>query len=426
MQAPVKNFVVLFVCVWLSFTNLATASRVAGTARDRRYNVLDYGAVGDGITLDTVAIKKTIDAVAKAGTGTIYFPKDKIFLTGPFNLTSHCTLYVERNATILASANKSDFTRIPALPSYGQGKKGGPTRRISLLHGENLTDVIVTGDNGTIDGNGAAWWYHKKKNDTPPHLIEFMYSDTIEISHLTLSNSAFWTVHPVYSKEFLAHHLRIINPSNVSNTDGIDPDSTHDVLIHDVYIDVGDDGIAIKSGWNEYGYQLNHSSMNITIRDCGITTPCAAVSIGSEMSGGVKNVHISNCRLFNTTAGVHIKSGRGRGGYVHNVLMEEISIDNAYYAIMIDTDSDSRPVDSPGHRYDPNAIPDMRNISAHHVRGEGTTVVAKLIGLKEDPLAEIQLSDIHLNVDAKYECSNVSGTYKDVVPKPCEDLTRLF
>ena len=127
-----------------------------------------------------------------------------------------------------------------------------------------------------------------RKNDTPPHLIEFMYSDTIEISHLTLSNSAFWTVHPVYSKEFLAHHLWIINPSNVSNTDGIDPDSTHDVLIHDVYIDVGDDGIAIKSGWNEYGYQLNHSSMNITIRDCSITTPCAAVSIGSEMSGGVK------------------------------------------------------------------------------------------------------------------------------------------
>ena len=153
---------VLFVCVWLSFTNLAIASRVAGTARDRRYNVLDYGAVGDGITLDTVAIKKTIDAVAKAGTVQYIFQKIKFF-DRSFNLTSHCTLYVERNATILASANKSDFTRIPCLTIIWPRKERRPTRRISLLHGENLTDVIVTGDNGTIDGNGAVWWYHKKK-----------------------------------------------------------------------------------------------------------------------------------------------------------------------------------------------------------------------------------------------------------------------
>ena len=423
MQAHQKGFAALFVYVWLFFTNVAVASRVSVTAREKRYNVMDYGAIGDGSTLDTVAIKKTIDAVAKAGTGTIYFPRDKVFLTGPFNLTSHCTVYVERNTTILASTNKDDYMRIPALPSYGQGKKGGPTRRISLLHGQNLTDVVVTGDNGTIDGNGAAWWYHKKKNDTPPHLIEFMYSDTIEVSHLTLTNSAFWTVHPVYSKAFLAHHLLIVNPSNVSNTDGIDPDSTHDVLIHNVYIDVGDDGIAIKSGWNEYGYQLNHSSMNITIRDCAITTPCAAVSIGSEMSGGVKDVHISNCHLFNTTAGLHIKSGIGRGGYVHNVHVEETRIENAYYAIMVDTDSDSRPADSPGHHYDPTAIPDMRNISANRIKGEGITVVAKLIGLKEDPLGEIKLTDVHLDNNAKYECSNVSGTYKNVVPKPCSNLS---
>ena len=127
---------------------------------------------------------------------------------------------------------------------------------------------------------------------TAPHLIEFMYSFNIEVSHVTLINTPFWTVHPYICKGFLAHHVWIINPSNVTNTDGIDPDSTQDVLIHNVYINTGDDGIAIKSGWDEYGYDVvNISSRNITIRDSTITTPCAAISVGSEMSGGVADVY---------------------------------------------------------------------------------------------------------------------------------------
>eukprot|EP00943_MAST-04B_sp_MAST-4B-sp1_P003789 g3789.t1 len=386
---------------------------------------MDFGAIGDGKEFDTDAIRKTVNAVAKAGSGTIVFPSNYVFLTGPFNLTSYCTVYVEKNATILGSYKKGDYMRIPALPSYGQGKHGGPTRRISLIHGANLTDVIITGNNGTIDGNGAVWWYNKSKDDTAPHLIEFMYSFNIEVSHITLTNSPFWTVHPYTVKGFLAHHLWIINPSNVSNTDGIDPDSTHDVLIHNVYINVGDDGVAIKSGWDEYGYMYNRSSRNITIRDSTITTPCAAVSIGSEMSGGVMDVLVSDTFLYDTTAGIHIKSGRGRGGYIHNIVLKHLKMKNCFYGIMIDTDSDKAPDDSPGHHLNLSAIPDIRNISAQNINGEMSKVVAKLIGLKEDPMREIQFENLHFNDDAKYECGNVSGTYKNVRPQPCDALLPL-
>ena len=413
-----------FQFIYLFILFITTCNSIINENNNNKYyNVVDFGAKGDGKTFDTIAIQRAVRAVAHEGSGTIIFPKNKIFLTGPFNLTSFCTLFIEENTTILGSFNKADYMRIPALPSYGQGKHGGPTRRISLIHGENLTNVIITGKNGTIDGNGAVWWDHKEKNDTAPHLIEFMYSFNIEVSHVTLINTPFWTVHPYICKGFLAHHVWIINPSNVTNTDGIDPDSTQDVLIHNVYINTGDDGIAIKSGWDEYGYDVvNISSRNITIRDSTITTPCAAISVGSEMSGGVADVYISNTYLYDTTAGVHIKSGRGRGGYVHNIFMEKLTMNNCFYGIMVDTDSDKTPDNTPGHHFNLSAIPDIRNISARNVNGKKSKVVAKLIGLKEDPMRDIKLENIHFNDDAIYECGNVSGTYTNTFPKPCDLL----
>ena len=164
-----------FQFIYLFILFITTCNSIINENNNNKYyNVVDFGAKGDGKTFDTIAIQRAVRAVAHEGSGTIIFPKNKIFLTGPFNLTSFCTLFIEENTTILGSFNKADYMRIPALPSYGQGKHGGPTRRISLIHGENLTNVIITGENGTIDGNGAVWWDHKEKNDTAPHLIEFM------------------------------------------------------------------------------------------------------------------------------------------------------------------------------------------------------------------------------------------------------------
>jgi polygalacturonase len=218
------------------------------TGRENVFDVTAFGARGDGVTMDTAAIVAAVAAVTAAGEGVVLLPCGRSFLSAPFNLTSHCTLYIEEGASLVGSSDKADYPVIAALPSYGEGKKGGPGRRMSLVHGQGLEDVVVTGANGTIDGSGAAWWFNKTSGDTPPHLVELMFSAHVELSNLTLVNSPFWTVHPYVVDYFLARHLWIFNPTSVSNTDGIDPDSTRHALIHDVYIVTGDDGIAIKSG----------------------------------------------------------------------------------------------------------------------------------------------------------------------------------
>lgn len=159
------------------------------TGRQRVFNVVHFGAVGDGVTKDTVAVEKAVAAVKAAGAGTVYFPPGRRFVVAPFNLTSHCTLYIDAGASLVASKLSSDWPLIPALPSYGVGQRGGELRRTSLIHGENLTDVVVTGANGTIDGQGAVWWHQNPGGYTPGHIIEFMHSTDIELSNLTLIDS---------------------------------------------------------------------------------------------------------------------------------------------------------------------------------------------------------------------------------------------
>ena len=410
------------------FAAMLAAHAAASPRRAKTFNVMDFGAVGDGVTKDTGAIVRAVAAVRAAGSGTVLLPGGHTFLSGPFNLTSHCTLFIAANATLLGSPDKGDWPRIPALPSYGQGKHGGPTRRTSLIHGQNLTDVVVTGANGTVDGQGAeAWWGHKKDDDTPPHLVEFMWSTNVEVSHLTLTNTPFWTVHPYVCVGFVAHHLWILNPSDASNTDGIDPDSSANVLIHDCYIRTGDDGVAIKSGWDEYGYEYQgHGvpSRNVTVRDCVISTPCAAIAIGSEMSGGVTNVRVSNCTLWDSTAGVHVKSGRGRGGYVTDVVLEDLTMDRVHCGFMYDTDSDKRPEDAPGHTANMSALPDIRGIAARRAVGRNCAQVARLQGLDaRRPMSGITFDDVRFNADALWpSCDNVTGTYRDTTPRPCGAL----
>lgn len=159
------------------------------TGREHVFNVVGFGAVGDGVTKDTAAVEKAVAAVKEAGAGTVYFPSGGRFLIAPFNLTSHCTVYIDAGASLVASPVPSDWPLIPALPSYGVAKHGGQLRHSSLIHGEDLEDVIVTGANGTIDGQGKIWWHKRPDGYTAGHLIEFMRSVNVELSNLTLINS---------------------------------------------------------------------------------------------------------------------------------------------------------------------------------------------------------------------------------------------
>uniref|UniRef100_A0A2P2MLX1 Putative polygalacturonase n=1 Tax=Rhizophora mucronata TaxID=61149 RepID=A0A2P2MLX1_RHIMU len=167
--------------------------------------ITDFGGVGDGKTSNTKAFQKAISQLsqyAKDGGSQLFVPPGK-WLTGSFSLTSHFTLYLDKGAVLLASQDMREWPVLKPLPSYGRGRDAPAGRYASFLFGTNLTDVIITGKNGTIDGQGASWWqlFHRNKlKYTRPYLIELMFSDNIQISNLTLLNSPNWNVHPIYSR----------------------------------------------------------------------------------------------------------------------------------------------------------------------------------------------------------------------------------
>jgi len=221
------------------------------------WNITEFGAKGDNATLNTQSFVKAVDAVRKAGGGTLVIP-DGVFVTAPFDMTSHMTLFLTGGATIVGPSAKQLgpspafplWPIIAAMPSYGQGRDHPGPRRTSLIHGNNLTDVVVTSDEkawGKIDGNGQPWWdAHRAGHETVTrgHLIEFIHTDGIEISNLNLRNSPFWTVHPVYSRNIVVRNIDIWAPKDSPNTDGVDPESSQNVLIENFRYHGGDDVVS--------------------------------------------------------------------------------------------------------------------------------------------------------------------------------------
>ncbi|ERM99467.1 hypothetical protein AMTR_s00131p00115550 [Amborella trichopoda] len=248
-------------------------SRPLPKLRPVAYNLSDFGGVGDGVTVNTKAFEKAIEAISKlrsSGGGQLNVESGR-WLTAPFNLTSHMTLFLAEDAVILGIEDERYWPLMPPLPSYGYGREHPGPRYGSLIHGQNLKDVVITGHNGTIDGQGPAWWrkYRKKLlNHTRGPLIQLMWSSDVKISNVTLQNSPFWTFHPYDCKNVVVSGITILAPLfEAPNTDGIDPDSCENMLIENSYISVGDDGIAIKSGWDQYGIAYGRPSVNITIRN---------------------------------------------------------------------------------------------------------------------------------------------------------------
>lgn len=175
------------------------------------------------------------------------------------------------------------------------------------------------------------------------------------------------------------------------------------------------------SGWDEYGYDYGMPSHNITIRNCQLSTPCAAFAIGSEMSGGVFDVRVSDSRLWDSTAGVHIKTGPGRGGEIRDVTFEDIQMENCAEGFMMDFGSDKAPPDDPSHHLNLSATPRVHNIAARRINGSGSQTVAKLLGLPQSFIRNVSFEFVHFDGGA-YTCANLVGTYHDMVPQPCSDL----
>jgi len=329
---------------------------------------------------------------------------------------------------LLISKDERYWPLMSPLPSYGYGREHKGPRYGSLIHGQDLKDVTITGHNGTINGQGQSWWVkfrRKLLNHTRGPLVQLMRSSNIIISNITLRDSPFWTLHMYDCKNVTIVETTILAPiAGAPNTDGIDPDSCENVVIKNCYISVGDDGIAIKSGWDQYGISYGRPSANIIIQNVIIRSMVSAgVSIGSEMSGGVSNVLVENVHVWDSRRGVRIKTAPGRGAYVSNIVYRNISLENVRVGIVIKTDYNEHPDEG----FNPKALPIIENISYTSIHGQGVRVPVRIQGSAEIPVKNVTFHDMSVGIaDRKhhvFQCSFVQGQVIGYVfPMPCKNL----
>ncbi|KAL6986383.1 hypothetical protein U1Q18_019748 [Sarracenia purpurea var. burkii] len=398
--------------------------------RNDKISITDFGGVGDGRTLNTKAFREAIYRIEhlKRNGGTLLYVPPGVYLTESFNLTSRMTLYLARDAVIKASQDIRHWPLIAPLPSYGRGREHPGGRYMSFIHGDGLHDVIITGENGTIDGQGGVWWNMWRQGTlqfTRPNLIELMHSSNIIISNVIFKNSPFWNIHPVYCSNVVIRYLTILAPADSPNTDGIDPDSSCHVCIEDSYISTGDDLVAVKSGWDEYGIAYGRPSRDITVRRVTGSSPFAGIAVGSETSGGVENVLAEHINLYNTGFGIHLKTNVGRGGIIRNITVSNVYMKNVRNGIKIAGDVGDHPDD----KFDPDALPVVKDVTVKNVWGVRVEQPGSIQGLRNSPFTGICLCNVNIGSGgtgprkSPWRCSDVSGGAVKVSPWPCSQLT---
>ncbi len=310
------------------------------------FNILDYGAIGDGTTKNTLAIQKAINSCSKGGT--VYIPAG-VFLSGALYLKSDMTLYIAEGGTLKGSTDMQDY--YPLILNRFEGWE--MKTLASLLNAGtldrsgkyNIKNLSIQG-NGTIYGGGSMLGDAIVKElglRARGRLICIMNGQNINIQGLKIENSPCWTIHYIYSNQVTLHDLNII--STAHNGDGIDPDSSTDSYIFNCTFSTGDDCIAIKSGKNPEGYFVGKPTRNLRITDCDFVKG-HSLAIGSEMSGGVSDVFIQDCKIGNLMHGLQIKATKDRGGYVRNVIVRDCELlkITLYTAVNYNNDGEAAPV----------------------------------------------------------------------------------
>ena len=362
------------------------------------YNVIDYQVIGDGKTNNTKALNYLMRIAEKTG-GTVYFPAGN-YVTGSIFLCSNITLYLDAGAVILGSACPEDYPYITQdqAPGYTRGGRCG------LIAAFGCKNIAIHGK-GTIDGRGYYWWDNVKHDMERPRTINPILCSNISIRDITIVNSPCWTVHPMCCDNITIDGVTIRNPYDSPNTDGINPESCQNVHISNCHMDVGDDCITIKSGTETDLLQKKYPCENITITNCTMAHGHGGVVIGSEMSGGVRNIVISNCVFQNTDRGIRLKTRRKRGGIIQGLIISNIVMDHVQAAITVNEyyfcgadlsdreifDVDKQPINSSTPKISDICI---SGVIARNVIGVGIYMV----GLPECPIEDIVMNNVDISV----------------------------
>lgn len=391
---------------------------------DKQFNIKDFGALDDG-GLCTEAFKKAIIACNKAGGGRVLVPSGT-FMTGAIHLLSNVELHVSEGATILFSTDPKDY-----LPVVRTRYEGSELYNYSpLIYAYEQENIAVTG-NGLLDGQAALsnWWGwvkgKEKKEDnlqndpnSIPRLLELMTAGVptedrifgegsylrpsfiqpfmcknILIEGVTLRRPPMWMLHPVLSENITVRNVKLFSPE-APNGDGCNPEASKDILIEGCEFNTGDDCIAIKSGRNRQGYDLGIPTENVIIRDCKMLDGHGGVVMGSETSGGVRNVYAYDCEMNSPKLerALRLKSNKYRGGVIENIYMRDIKVgevNNA--AIRINQNYFSKA--APGEiRYTT-----YRNIFVENMICEKADYAVQILGLEEHPIENVKIINCQFN-----------------------------
>ncbi len=411
---------------------------------DRDFDVTNFGAKADGKTDCSDAIKKAIAKCHEARGGRVLVPGNGTYLTGPIHLKSNVNLEVAKGATLLFSDNFTDY--LPPVLIRWEGEECYSYS--PLIYANNCENIAVTGE-GTLNGNGKTWWDWRKSDGEPyraannikkewceskkpvaerilakkdfhwcPTFIAPYNSKNILIEGLTLIDGPFWNVVPVYCENVTVRNLTIRNHG--PNGDGCNPDSCKYVLIEGCVFDTGDDCIAIKSGKNTDGRRVNRPSEYIVVRNCKMIDGHGGIVMGSEMTGGVRNVYAEDCEMDspNLDRALRIKTNSVRGGTVENVYMRNVNVGQVGEAVF-------KVNFQYGEKDTGDFTPAVRNINLENVTCNKSEYGLLLNAYERSPVTGINIKNCSFNnVEKGNILNHVKGLKVDnlkINGKPVDD-----
>lgn len=387
--------ILTFLSAALITITLTSASQ--NSVLGNRYLITEFGAKGDSCTLNTKAIQTSIDQCSVDGGGTVVIPKG-VFISGAIFLKKGVNLLVEKDGKLKCSTASADY---PFIATRWEGVE--KEWIAALVNAVDLQNIEISGE-GTIDGSGELWTQRGLELDKQqpkgaprigitallprPRLMGIQNCKNIKIKDLKLYNQASWGLFVLYSTDVDIANLKITADHSIPSSDGIDIDSSNQIHVTDTFIDVNDDCISIKSGRDEDGWRVNRPAEDILIEKCHFAYGHGGVAIGSEMSGGIRNVEIRDCLIDSQNwAPIRFKTQPSRGGVVENITYSNIKLNNTRKAF--EFDMAWRMIDSkPATR----ALPIVRNIKIINVSGTAD-VVGNMSGLEGSPIQGVQFEN---------------------------------